>query len=84
MLTIDDIKSRLKIVIPTYVIRILYAKSFFNACTINEVRITCVNEINFFGGPLTQEQLKSSNDQFFNWRYTLANLFKHENFGHIY
>ena len=82
MLTIDDIKSRLKIVIPTYVIRILYAKSFFNACTINEVRITCVNEINFFGGPLTQEQLKSSNDQFFNWRYTLANLFKHENFGH--
>ena len=43
MLDENDVKSHLESTIPRYGITMNYVRCF-NACTINEVRITCINE----------------------------------------
>ena len=81
MLSENDIKSHLKSTIPKYGIR-MNGNSFFKACTINEVRITCICESLVFQQYLGNN-LKIEIDPFCNKRYILANLLQHEDFGHV-
>ena len=81
MLSENDIKFHLKSTIPKYGIR-MDGNSFFNGCTINEVRITCICENSVFHQFLGNN-LKIENDTNYNKRYILANLLQHEDFGHI-
>ena len=82
MLNINDIKKHLISTIPKYGIR-LKKNSFFNACTLNDLKITCICEVSFFAFFLNNNELKSINDNNYNKRYRLVNLMQHENFGHI-
>lgn len=82
MLNEGDIKAHLNSSIPKYGIR-FNSNSSFNACTFNEVRITCFCEINIFQYYLSSDKLKSEYDFSYSYRYILANLLQHEDFGHI-
>ena len=82
MLNEEDIKAHLNSSIPKYGIR-FNSNSSFNACTFNEVRITCFCEINIFQYYLSSDKLKSDYDFTYSYRYILANLLQHEDFGHI-
>lgn len=82
MLNEGDIKAHLNSSIPKYGIR-FKSISNFNACTFNEVRITCFSENNIFQNYLSSDELKSDNDFSYSYRYILANLLQHEDFGHI-
>ena len=81
MLSENDIKSHLKSAIPKFGIR-LNCNSFFRACTITEVRITCICETVTFQTYLGNN-LQLEIDPLCNKRYVLANLLQHEDFGHI-
>lgn len=80
MLNLNQIKLHLYKTIPTYGIKINNNKIRFNAMTINEVKITIINEINIFNYSIDNN---SKNDINFNHRYVISNVLKHENFGHI-
>ena len=81
MLSENDIKFHLKSTIPKYGIR-MNGNSFFNACTINEVRITCICE-NVVFHQFLGNNLKIEIDTNYNKRYILAHLLQQEDFGHI-
>ena len=82
MLNAEIIKDQLISTIPKYGIRVL-PKTRFNACSYNDVRITCINEDSFFGMNLSNKELTYERDKTYNRRYKLANLLQHEDFGHI-
>lgn len=81
MLDENDIKSHLESTIPKYGITMNYV-GCFNACTVNEVRITCINISSALCLSLNTE-ITLKDDEWFNKRYVLANLLQHEDFGHI-
>lgn len=81
MLDENIVKFHLKSSIPKYGIRI-NCNSFFNACTINEVRISCICETVAFHQYLG-DKIKTTDDPLYNRRYILANILQHEDFGHI-
>ena len=81
MLDENDIKSHLESTIPKYGITMNYI-GCFNACTINEVRITCINISSALCLSLNSE-ISLKDDEVCNKRYVLANLLQHEDFGHI-
>ena len=81
MLNENDIKTHLKSTIPKYGIIMKYFGPF-KACTINEVRITCINECAAFGIPLGK-RIDLKDDPVYRIRYNLVNLLQHEDFGHI-
>ena len=82
MLNINDIKTHLNSTIPKYGIR-LKKSAFFQACTLNDLKITCICEYSFFSNFLDNNELKSINDNNYNKRYRLVNLVQHENCLHI-
>ena len=81
MLDENDIKSHLESTIPKYGITMNYV-GCFNAFTVNEVRITCINISSALCLSLNSE-ITLKDDQIYNKRYVLANLLQHEDFGHI-
>ena len=82
MLSDKDIKNHLLSTIPNYGIKIL-VKADFNACTFIETKITCIHEFNILGRFLTDSKTLSENDYDYCYRFLLANLMQHENFGHV-
>ena len=82
MLNEKNIKDNLRSTIQKYGIAIL-CETEFNACTFNEVKITCINEQTSLGGILDNDDLLNENDHTYNKRYILSNLMQHEDFGHI-
>ena len=83
MLNEKNIKDNLLSTIPKYAIKIK-SKSRFNACTFNEVKITCINEFLALGQDLDINTLRiECDDDDYNLRYLLSNLMQHEDFGHI-
>ena len=82
MLNEQNIKDNLLSTIPKYGIK-FSCDSKFNACTFNEVKITCINEQNALGASLEDYNLTIKKDPLYNKRYLLANLMQHEDFGHI-
>ena len=82
MLSINDIKKHLNSTIPKYGIR-LKKSSFFQACSLNDLKIICICEPSVFLSFLDNNELKSEIDINCNKRYRLVNLMMHESFGHI-
>ena len=82
MLSLDQIKKHLILSIPNYVIRI-NCSTGFNGLTLNETKISCINEIDVLGKYQSDEELANDEDFFFNKRFILSNLMGQENFGHV-
>ena len=82
MLNEKNIKDNLFSTIPKYALKIK-SRTKFNACTFNEVKITCINESSALGQDLEIDSLLVGYDGNYNLRYLLSNLMQHEDFGHI-
>ena len=80
MLNSSQVKSHLLSSISQYGIRI-NSNSHFNAVNTIETRITSISEIKLFSGFLSD--ISTKDDFLYIRRFKLANLFKHEQFGHI-
>ena len=81
MLDENDVKAHLNSTIQNYGIKMNYV-GCFSACTVNEVRITCINESSALHLSL-DKKITLKDDPVYNKRYILANLLQHEEFGHI-
>ena len=81
MLNEESIKNHLFSTIPKYAIKI--HGSPFNACSMTEVKITCINDISIFGPNYSENSHLNISDYTYNKRYLLANLLQHEDFGHL-
>ena len=82
MLNINDIKRHLNSTIPKYGIR-LKKIAFFQACSLNDLKIICICEPSAFLGFLDKNELKSEIENNCNKRYLLVNLMMHESLGHF-
>ena len=82
MLDINDIKTNLLSTIPNYGIKVL-VNADFNACTFIETKITCIHEESVFDKNLSDSDILSGNDYDCCFRFLLANLMQHEDFGHV-
>ena len=81
MLNENSIKNNLLSTIPKYAIRISHSP--FNACTMTEVKISCINDQSVFGTSKKENSSLNFLDTQYNKRYLLANLMQHEDFGHL-
>ena len=81
MLTLEDIKTHLKLAIPNYGIR---AKCLcgFKAVSFVETKITIFSETDIFGNFLGLK-IQSDEDSYFKKRFILSNIMIQEQFGHI-
>ena len=81
MLTLEDIKTHLKLAIPNYGIR---AKCLcdFKAISFVETKITIFSETDIFGNFLGSK-IQSDEDSYFKKRFIISNIMIHEQFGHI-
>ena len=81
MLNENSIKNNLLSTIPKYAIRISHSP--FNACTMTEVKISCINDQSVFGTSKKENSSLNYLDTQYNKRYLLANLMQQEDFGHL-
>ena len=81
MLNENSIKNNLLSTIPKYAIRINHSP--FNAYTITEVKISCINDQSVFGTSKKENSSLNYLDTQYNKRYLLANLMQQEDFGHL-
>ena len=82
MLNENDVKTHLNSIIQNYGIKMNYV-GCFNAYTVNEVRITCINESSALHLSL-DKKITLKDDPVYNKRYILANLLQREEFGHSF
>jgi hypothetical protein len=82
MLNESDVKTHLNSIIQNYGIKMNYV-GCFNAYTVNEVRITCINESSALHLSL-DKKITLKDDPVYNKRYILANLLQREEFGHSF
>ena len=82
MLNHEQVKDHLKMSLPNYIIRVNF-KTFFNAISFTETKITFLSEISLLGSFQKKEGLESCKDIYYSKRYLLANLMGHEDFDHI-
>ena len=82
LLNEEDIKNHLLSTIPKYGIKVK-VHSFFDACTFNDVRKTCICESAIFGYNLNDANILSKYDLIYNKRFIISHLLQHEDFAHI-
>ena len=67
MFDAEIIKNQLISTIPKYGIKVL-SKTGFNACSFNDVRITCISEYSVFRANLSNKELTCERDKKYNRR----------------
>ncbi len=78
MLNTKSIKDHLLSNIPKYGVKM--HESPFNACTFNEVKITCINKLSVFGQKNLENSFLNIFDCNYNRKYLLSNLIQQEYF----